>query len=806
LAPDLAIVAVSDAYLRATMTRREEVLGRNIFDVFPDNPEDPGATGVANLRASLERVLAVKRPHDMAVQKYDIRRPASDGGGFEERHWKPVNSPVFGDDGQVAYIIHEVEDVTDLVCLKRKESEQAQAIRDLVARTKEQFELLDRAPDAIVVVTEGAQIVMVNAQTEKLFGYARDDLLGQSIETLIPERFRKAHREHIARFFAHPSARPMGAALDLFARRADGSEVPIEVSLSAVRTEQGIAVCAAIRDISERKRIEAMARLNADRLLSAVETIQDAFALFDGKGRLVLCNSVYRRLIGDAIQGPIVDRTYEELLDAWIDDIAFSDVAERERFRAERLSRGLRDATATFDVRMRDGRSLRIIDRRTAEGGTVKTIWDLTADVRLAAELREAREAAEAASRAKSNFLSSMSHELRTPLNAILGFAQLLRQDKKEPLSERHNARVAQILAGGEHLLRLIDDILDLSRIEAGAVSISTESVDLVEVLEELKSTLEPMAAAQGIRVKLDMLPSDIPAVVADRTRLAQILMNFGSNGIKYNRPAGEVTFTVSKPAPEVVRVMVRDTGVGIPVEMQDKLFKPFQRAGQESGPIEGTGIGLVVSKRLAELMGGNVGFRSVPGSFSEFWLDIPAHESAAPSRPVEEAREAARALNDTQARGLVLYVEDNPSNVTFMRDLFSTFAELDVLTAPTAELGVHLARERRPRLIIMDINLPGMSGLDALHALRGHPETRDIPVIALTAAASKRDVQRGLQAGFDRYLTKPVKVDEFVSALEELLADRGVEPDPADAHEREIAAEAGPNRVASLGPGRREA
>jgi PAS domain S-box-containing protein len=631
-------------------------------------------------------------------------------------------------------------------------------------------QLLDMAPDAMVVVAEDETITFVNLQSEKLFGYPRAELLGQRLELLIPERFRGGHHGHVSRFFANPVTRPMGSGLQLFGRRKDGSELPIEVSLSPLRTETGMYVSAAIRDVTERRRIEQVAKLNADRLASAVESIQDAFALFDAEERLVLCNSVYRKLLANCVaDGPLVGRTYRELLDAWIDDLSLEGDDAREAFRSMRLA-ARKDPNSAFDVRTRDGRSLRVSERRTAEGGMVSTTWDLTADVGLAEELRDARSVAEAASAAKTDFLSSMSHELRTPLNAILGFAQLLRRDKKEPLSLRHLERVDQILKGGEHLLRLIDDILDLSRIEAGAVSISVEPVSVFEVLNEVTTTLGTAAARVEVTMHVDPVPEGLPMVAADRTRFAQILMNFGSNAIKYNRRGGTVTFTVSTSGPNV-RIVILDTGLGIPLDKQGKLFQPFQRAGQETGTIEGTGIGLLITKRLAELMNGHVGFESTPAQGSKFWVEIPVYAGTPHESRASTPEAGATAERSDVATHSILYVEDNPANIAFMRDLIDGIEHVEFLTAPTAEMGIEMARTHRPDIVLMDINLPGMSGLDALQVLRNTPETREMPVIALTAAASERDKARGMQLGFYRYLTKPVKVDELMSALETLLA-----------------------------------
>ncbi len=401
---------------------------------------------------------------------------------------------------------------------------------------------------------------------------------------------------------------------------------------------------------------------------------------------------------------------------------------------------------------------------------------------RVERELNDAMTVADQANLAKSEFLSNMSHELRTPLNAILGFAQLIESGAPAPTPSQQRS-IAQILRAGWYLLDLINEILDLTLIESGKMSLSLEPIALAEVLRESRAMIEPQASKRGIRLNFPTLESPF-LVTADRTRIKQVLLNLLSNAIKYNRDGGSVVVNCSLAAAARLRISVTDTGDGLSPEQLRQLFQPFNRLGQEGHVGEGTGIGLVVSKRLVELMGGVVGVESTVSVGSVFWVELNLTSASRQPLIAAEAPVAVRPARRTAESPLytLLYVEDNPANLMLVEDLIARRPDIGLLTATDGNSGIAVARLSRPDLILMDINLPGMSGVEALRILALDPLTARIPVIALSANAGSRDITRGLEAGFFRYLTKPIKVVEFLDALDVALASTvAIQPSPAE-------------------------
>jgi CheY-like chemotaxis protein len=361
-----------------------------------------------------------------------------------------------------------------------------------------------------------------------------------------------------------------------------------------------------------------------------------------------------------------------------------------------------------------------------------------------------------------------MSHELRSPLNAILGFAQLMESETPAP-NDLQQGRISQILRAGWHLLNLINEILDLTKIESRQIPYSMEPVHLGDMLRECQGMMEPQARQFGIAMHFPPIDTAL-FVLADITRLKQVFINLLTNAIKYNRPQGMVDVMCDVLAHNRVRVSIRDSGLGLRPDQQLQLFQAFNRLGQEAGGVEGTGIGLVVAKQLVELMGGTIGVHSTVGEGSVFWVELDT--VSGPLMPLDSSDlnlslpGVARAARERT----LLYVEDNPANMQLVQQIIERQPNIRLLTASNGLFGIELARSALPDVILLDINLPGINGFEILKLLREDVLTAHIPALAISANAMASDIKKGREAGFLRYLTKPIKVDELMLALNEAL------------------------------------
>jgi PAS domain S-box-containing protein len=563
--------------------------------------------------------------------------------------------------------------------------------------------------------------------------------------------------------------------------RKDGTRFPAVVSVTALRDDLGAIIGYLLigTDNTARKQVEAEQKLLDQRLRdqqfytrSLIESNIDALITTDPAGIITDVNKQMEALTGC---------TRDELIGAPFKD-CFTD-PERAEAGIKRVLIASKVTDYELTARARDGKETVVSynattfhDRDRKLQGVFAAARDVTDRKRFERKLQEnnvelerAKAAAEKASLAKSDFLSSMSHELRSPLNAILGFAQLINSDSPPP-TPTQTASIDQILHAGWYLLELINEILDLAQIESGKLALSREPTSLAEVMLECRAMMEPQGQHRGIRMTFPQ--SGMPFYVdADRTRLKQVLVNLLSNAIKYNQANGTVVVDYTASTPGRLRVSVRDSGAGLSPEMLTQLFQPFNRLGRETSREEGTGIGLVMSKRLVELMGGTIGVASTIGSGSVFWFEL--NSTDAPQLAVEPAAPAAIAVAPAQHGAplrTLLYVEDNPANLKLVEQLIARRPDMRLLVATDGDLGVQLARANQPEVILMDINLPGISGIEALKILREDPATAHIPVVALSANAMPRDIEKGLQAGFFRYLTKPIRVNEFMNTLDVAL------------------------------------
>jgi len=664
-----------------------------------------------------------------------------------------------------------------------------------------QSAIFNSANFSSIATDEKGVIQIFNVGAERMLGYAAADVMNKVTPAEIsdPQEIvarAKALSAELGSTIApgfealvFKASRGIEDIYELTYIRKDGSRFPAIVSVTALRGDDGAIIGYLLigTDNSARKQIEED-RMKLDQRLrdqqfytrSLIESNIDALMTTDPLGIITDVNKQMEALTGC---------TRDELIGAPFK--GFFTEPERAEAGIRQVLSEKRVTNYELTACTRDGKKTTVsynastfYDRDRKLLGVFAGARDVTERKRFEhalqvsnVELESAKFIAEKANLAKSDFLSSMSHELRSPLNAILGFAQLM-ESSTPPPTESQGARISQILKAGWHLLKLINEVLDLAVIESGQVSLSKESVSLSEIMVECQTMMGPEAQKRGIVMTFPTFENPV-FVKADMTRLKQIVINLLSNAIKYNREEGTVVVECAVVAPERIRISVRDTGLGLAPDMMAQLFQPFNRLGQE-GNVAGTGIGLVVTKRLAELMDGTIGVESKRGEGSLFWCDLTATSAPQLKDKGEEIEVSTRPkLPPGAPLRTLLYVEDNPANMELVEQLIALCPDMRLLTAINGTLGIKLARSALPKVILMDINLNGISGIDALKILRADPTTAHIPVIALSANAMPRDVAKGMKAGFFRYLTKPIKVKDFMDTLNAALelAENGSGP-----------------------------
>lgn len=693
-------------------------------------------------------------------------------------------------------------------------------LKEGAKRQDERFNIIfNNIVDGVVTISSKGIIESINPSGLKIFGYeCAEDLIGKNVSILMPSEEGEKHDGYLEKYLTTGVARIIGMSREVEGQRRDGSSFPMDLAVSEVTLSGKRFFIGIVRDISERKQIENALQtetrylkfLNASVLASndhsdfesAMQGCMEQICELINwpAGHLYLCDNENNKLLPTNIWYMDLNEEFipfkvvtEEALFApgkglpgrimvsgeseWIEDI----IEDTSLPRAQNLKpcpflgsfgfpvmvKGQVVAVLEFFSENIEPRNERIIEVTRNIGVQISRFMER---IEYENNLVAAKEEAERASRVKSEFLSRMSHELRTPLNAILGFSQLLEID--ESLSEGNQNFVGRISGAGKHLLDLINEVLDLARLDAGKISISLEECSLKPIADEVFSLVRPLAEEKKVQLENKIKNTSL-YVIADNTRLRQVLLNLLSNAIKYNDENGLVTLDYFQKE-DYIWISVTDTGKGIDLVRKDDLFEPFNRLDENDSQTEGAGIGLAITKKLVELMRGSIDVESESGKGSCFTVRISGGETET-SAPESNAPEESVPIpvSETDAFNKALCIEDNPANLELVKSIFKRHSNIELLSACNAELGIELAEAHQPDLILMDINLPGMTGDEALLRLKNSDKTKNIPVIALSANAMKRDIRNALDKGFIAYITKPIEVSTFMKTIRQVFNNK---------------------------------
>ena len=712
------------------------------------------------LRAGLGAVVATATPYDQVHPLTTVRG--------RKRWVRLIGHPQI-EDGKVVRINGVVQDITEAKAAELALAEKHHLLTLLVQTTHEGFWFIDTA----------GTTTDVNPAMCEILGRQREDIIGKGLYEFVDATNAAIFREQVKQ-----RAAGVAGGYEIALLRPDGSQVDCFNNATPIFDTAGqrIGAIGMFADMSARKRVETQLLATSAELTQKTRALQvtlDSIAQgilsMDAEGRI----SAHNRRVLELLDLPeSLFRPGATLTEISVFQHERGDYGEGLSYFAPESRDFIRamkhlELPQNYVRETRSGRRIEVQTRHLADGSLVRTFADVTAYFEAQQALTGAKEEAERANRAKSEFLSRMSHELRTPMNAILGFGQLLVSDTKHPLAEQQREHVGEILRGARHLLNLINEVLDLALVETGKLQVLLEPVHLAELLQECIGLVHPLARTDGVDVKVLDESGCACFVLADRTRLKQVLLNLVSNAIKYNRAQGHVHIDCTAEALSV-RIGISDNGPGLSAPQAARLFQAFERLDAVHTGVEGAGLGLALSKHLMDAMGGEIGLDSVVGEGSTFWLRLPRAEAPRVQGRGEFVASPLPGdrLPPTRLRK-VLYIEDNPVNVLLMEAMLGRVAGLQMSSAPLPMLGLQMAADERPDLILLDIQLPGMDGFEVLRRLRLSEAGRHVPVIAVSANAMSHDVEHGLAAGFLRYLTKPLDMRELLVAVEEALATR---------------------------------
>ena len=672
--------------------------------------------------------------------------------------------PMPSSNDEIGELGRRLEDASHLLSSNR------QAMREGDARLQA---VLDNAPSIIYVKDLDGKFILVNRAFASLLRVSKEEIIGKTGHDLYPAKEADVFQANDR--VAHAAGMPVQCEEIL--RRKDGIHTFISSKFPLCNANgEAYALCGISTDITERKQAENELRQNKHELEAAVHTNQlimdnsrDVICTINAAGNFLTVSAACEALWGYKRE-ELIGRAYIDLV--YPDDIPKTDQAATDIMAGR--------AVSDFENRYvrKDGSLVNVMWSAywsPADNIMFCVAHDITERAQAASALAAAKAEADRASQAKSEFLSRMSHELRTPLNAILGFAQILQLDAK---TNGDQESADQILRAGDHLLELINEVLDISRIEAGRLSISTEPVEVGGVIRECIQLIGPLSEQRHVDLKTSDDEACEKYVLADRQRLKQVLLNLLSNAVKYNRENGRVAISCEPAEEKTLRLKVRDTGRGMTSQDLERLFSPFERLQADRTSTEGAGLGLALSKRLVELMGGRIGVESAPRKGSLFWIELPQTE--APVQRLEHdgsAGELALREDIDSAEKTLLYIEDNLSNLRLIERIFEKQPRIKLLAAMQGGLGLDLAREHCPDLILLDVNLPDIPGAEVLRRLRGEKRTGDIPVVVVSADATARQIDRLMAAGATDYLVKPIEVKKFLRAVEKVLGPREAAP-----------------------------